>query len=41
MFLFTYYDIVQTVTVDIRRSEAVAEVSADLAAGQIVQVRQV
>jgi hypothetical protein len=41
IFLFTYYNIVQAVPVDIRRSEAVAEVRADLAAGQIVQVRQV
>jgi hypothetical protein len=41
MLCFTYYDIVEAVTVDIRRGEAVAEVSADLAAGQIVQVRQV
>jgi hypothetical protein len=41
IFLFTYYNIVQAVTVDIRRGEAVAEVRADLAAGQIVQVRQV
>jgi hypothetical protein len=40
-FYFTYYNIVQAVTVDIRCGEAVAEVRADLAAGQIVQVRQV
>jgi hypothetical protein len=40
-FYFTYYDIVEAVTVDISRGEAVAEVCADLAAGQIVQVRQV
>ncbi len=41
IFYFTYYNIVEAVTVDIRRGEAVAEVRADLAAGQIVQVRQV
>ncbi len=38
---FTYYDIVQAVAVDIRRGEAVAKVRPNLAAGQIVQVRQV
>ncbi len=41
IFSFTYYDIVQAVTVDIRRGEAVAKVRPNLAAGQIVQIRQV
>ena len=39
--VFTYDDIVETVPVEVGGGEAVAEVGADLAPRQVVQVRQV